>query len=61
MLCELAKQEGFGNIEAIKFEGKDVEKLTPDLIRTLMNPKTEGIFEGTYVCTPEKEKIDIRE
>lgn len=62
MLCELAKQEGFGNIESIKFEGKDVEKLTPDLIRTLTNSKTpEGIFEGTYVCAPEKEKIDLRE
>ena len=43
----------------IKFDAKEVEKLSPDWIRTTI--KTEGIFEGTYECTPEKEKIELRE
>ena len=59
MLCDLARQEGFANMEHLKFEGKEVEKLTPDWIRT--NVKTEGIFEGTYQCAPEKEKQEFRE
>lgn len=59
MLCDLARQEGFANMVHLKFEGKEVEKLTPDWIRT--NVKTEGIFEGTYECLPEKEKVEFRE
>ena len=44
---------------ALKFDGKEVEKLTPDWIRNTI--KLEGIFEGTYECAPEKEKIEMRE
>ena len=59
MLCDLARQEGFHLMINIKFENKDVEKLTPDWVRT--NIKLEGIFEGTYECPPDKEKEEFRE
>jgi hypothetical protein len=58
MLCELAKQEGMANMQAIKLDGKPVEKLTPDFVRRV--PET-GIFEATYFCPPEKENADFRE
>lgn len=46
-------------MQEIKFNGAEVEKLTPDFIRT--NIKNEGIFLGTYFCPEDKKRDELRE
>jgi len=58
MLLELSKNEGMANMQEIRLNGKAVEKLTNDFIKSL--PQS-GTFEGTYVCPPEKENFAFRE
>jgi hypothetical protein len=42
----------------IKLVGKSVDKLTPEIIKTL--PDT-GMFECKYLCPEDKVKLDARE
>lgn len=58
LLCELCKAEGWPLMTEIKLGGKTVEKLTPDIIKTL--PDT-GMFECKYLCPEEKVKQEVRE
>ena len=56
MLLELAKGEGWGNMRDTKFNGKACE-VNGEFAASL--PEA-GTFEGTYVCPPEKVKMDLR-
>lgn len=57
MLLDLCKGEGFPNFTEIKLNNKVVE-VNAEFAATL--PET-GMFEGTYVCPPEKAKMDLRQ
>ena len=57
MLTELCKAEGWGNMTEIKLNGKPVDSINSDFMANL--PET-GIFEGTYICPPEKAKTEVR-
>lgn len=58
MLLELCKAEGWGNMTAIKVNGKSQDTITLDF---LLNLPTIGTFEGTYACPENKVKNEIRE
>jgi len=45
LLCELCKAEGWALMTEIKLLGKTVDKLTPEIIKTLPDA---GIFECNY-------------
>lgn len=57
MLGELCKAEGWGNMTEIKLNGKSIDSINSEFISGL--PDT-GVFEGTYVCPPEKVKMEVR-
>lgn len=58
ILCELCKAEGWAYMTEIKLQGKEVEKLTPEMVRNLGD---SGSFECKYKCPEDKVKIDVRE
>jgi hypothetical protein len=58
LLCELCRAEGWALMTEIKLVGKSVDKLTPEIIKTL--PDT-GMFECKYLCPEDKVKLDARE
>ena len=58
ILLELTKCEGIGNMQEIKVNNKAVEKVSNEFIKSL---PTSGMFEGTYLCPPEKEDFAFRE
>lgn len=57
-LCELAKTEGLAFMTDIKLNGKGVEKLTPDFIRSLPE---KGCLDLRYRCPEEKVKLEQRD
>lgn len=58
LLCELCKAEGWALMTEIKLNGKSIEKLTPDIIKSL--PDT-GMFDCKYMCPEDKVKKDARD
>lgn len=58
LLCELCKAEGWALMTAVKVGGTVVDKMSNDVMRSL--PDT-GTFECTYLCPPEKVKIEARD
>lgn len=56
MLLDLCKAEGWTNMTEIKMNNKTIE-VNAEFASAL--PET-GVFEGTYVCPPEKAKMDLR-
>ena len=58
LLCELCKAEGWALMTEIKLNGKSIEKLTPDIIKSL--PDT-GMFDCKYMCPEDKVKKDVRD
>lgn len=58
ILIELCKAEGWVMMTEVKLNGKTIDKMTPDIARTL--PET-GKFECKYICPPEKVKKEVRE
>ena len=58
MLLELCKAEGWGNMTAIKVNGKPQDAVNLDF---LLNLPTSGTFEGTYACPDNKVKPETRE
>ena len=57
MLFELCKGEGWANMKDVKLNGKPVDAVNSEFVQNL--PPT-GIFEGTYICPPEKEREELR-
>jgi hypothetical protein len=57
MLLELCRGEGWGNMTEIKMNNKVIE-VNAEFSSSL--PET-GTFEGTYVCPPEKAKMELRQ
>ena len=58
MLLELCKSEGWGNMTAIKVNGKAQETVNLDF---LLNLPVNGTFEGTYACPENKVKQEVRD
>lgn len=56
MLLDLCRAEGWPNMTEIKLNNKTIE-VNADFASSL--PDT-GVFEGTYVCPPEKVKMELR-
>jgi len=59
MLLDLCKGEGWGNMTEIKFNGKTIEVNAE--FSAGLNELKSGTFEGTYVCPPEKVKMELRQ
>ena len=59
MLLDLCKGEGWANMTEIKFNGKTIE-VNADFAGSI-NELKAGVFEGTYVCPPEKVKMELRQ
>ena len=59
MLLDLCKGEGWTNMTEIKFNGKTIEVNAE--FASSINELKAGTFEGTYVCAPEKVKMDLRQ
>ena len=57
MLGDLCKAEGWGNMKEIKLNGKPLETINAEFIAGLPD---SGIFEGTYICPPDKVKPEAR-
>lgn len=58
LLCELCKAEGWNCMTSIKIAGKECEKMSNDVMRSLPDA---GLFVCTYECAPEKIKEEARE
>lgn len=57
-MLELAKGEGWANLQNVALSGKPVATVNNEFLRSL--PST-GTFEGTYVCDEGKQKEEVRE
>jgi hypothetical protein len=57
MLLDLCKAEGWGNMTEIKMNSKTIE-VNAEFASAL--PET-GVFEATYICPPEKVKLESRQ
>ena len=58
MLFDLCKGEGWANMKEIKLNNKAVEAINPEFVANLPD---SGVFEGTYICPPEKVKMELRQ
>lgn len=59
MLLDLCKGEGWGNMTETQFNGKKQEVNAE--FAAGINDLKSGTFEGTYICPPEKVKMELRQ
>eukprot|EP00351_Strombidinopsis_sp_SopsisLIS2011_P003429 CAMPEP_0116875426 /NCGR_PEP_ID=MMETSP0463-20121206/7386_1 /TAXON_ID=181622 /ORGANISM="Strombidinopsis sp, Strain SopsisLIS2011" /LENGTH=65 /DNA_ID=CAMNT_0004521055 /DNA_START=2787 /DNA_END=2981 /DNA_ORIENTATION=- len=57
-MLELAKGEGWANLQNVSLNGKQVAAVNNEFLRQL---PTFGTFEGTYMCEEAKQKEEVRE